>query len=418
MKFHRAVAPARWLLVSTFIGGISLGYALGSTPGRQQILLIALAAYVAVGWIVSGRRSGNPIGWIFLLVGFFTGISALSDGLMTLAVDASPPVPWYGALGAWVTSWFWFPLFACATLFTVLLFPSGLPSSRWRPVLWVSIFATAGTVGLTSMTATLPVGTTADKNLLEVCPDGTIPYPGESGCAQAWVTNPLGIPAPPGSLTHSIGVATIVVLITLLTACYVLAVVGAVIRVRRATGVERLQMRWFAFAASVLLAWVFVSSLVVKGDPVWSEVVFAGVVALIPLSCGIAIMRYRLYDIDRVISRTASYAIVTGLLLAIYGAIVISASQLLHTTSSVIVAAATLAAAASARPVLRRVQTAVDRRFNRAQYDAHITVEEFGRRLRDDLDSEQVLNDLLAVIGETMQPSLQTIWMAQPVSER
>jgi hypothetical protein len=169
-------------------------------------------------------------------------------------------------------------------------------------------------------------------------------------------------------------------------------------------------MRWFAFSSGVFVAWMLLDGFVVHTGPPLGDALFALALALIPLSCGLAILRYHLYDIDRIISRTTSYAIVTGLLLGVYVAIVGTASGLLHTESPLIVAAATLAAAALARPVLRRVQVAVDRRFNRSRYDAMRTVDAFGARLRDQVDPHRVSEDLESAVHAALQPEHVGLW--------
>jgi hypothetical protein len=159
---------------------------------------------------------------------------------------------------------------------------------------------------------------------------------------------------------------------------------------------------------------MIINTVAVKGDadPLWSEIALALVIAMIPLSCGVAILRYHLYDIDRIVSRTASYAIVTGLVLAVYAVIVTSASRFLHSNSPLVVAGATLVAAALARPALRRVQVVVDRRFDRARYDGARTVDEFGGQLQRTVDVEVVQGDLLRTVQESLQPTTTALWMS------
>ena len=175
-------------------------------------------------------------------------------------------------------------------------------------------------------------------------------------------------------------------------------------RAWRATGVEREQVKWFLLAVVLATIGWFVNQI-----PLPIRVVF--IVGLPPLAIALALLRYRLYDIDRVISRTASYAIVTGALLVIYALVVTSVTRLLPDSSTLAVAAATLAAAALARPLLRRVQGSVDRRFNRARYDAQRTVEVFGARLRHEIDSATVERDLRGVVLQTLEPTSVSVWL-------
>ena len=281
------------------------------------------------------------------------------------------------------------------TLFTFLLYPSGLRSPRWRPVLWASVTGLAMVVGLGAIAPLLCLGGSASE-----CTGGR------------WIPNPLS----PGFMADVIDVenSPVFSVFGLVLVIGVLAsVASAVVRTFRSTGVERLQMRWFAFAAALLVAVMLLQSSLPGGeDGVFATVLFFGALTAVPLSCGVAIMRYRLYEIDRIISRTLSYALVTGVLLAVYATVVTSMTQLLPgTSSSFSVAAATLAAAALVRPLLSRVQRLVDHRFNRGSYDAHQTVEAFAARLRDETDEQAVLAQLNAALDATLQPAAAVVWL-------
>lgn len=394
---HAALTVTRWFLLSVFVGGMSVGFLTGAPLGSSQLVLFAFAVYAAVGMLVSGRQPQTPIGWLFLTVGALTGMAALAQGGMTHAIAANDPGSWYGVAGAWVDAWFWFPLFAAATLFTVLFYPSGLLGPRWRPVLWVSLLGTAALTALFALQPTLIVGDTPDPP----CRSPYVYVPDSQNC-QIQVNNPLN----PGSvkLTDAAGTAVAIALVATLVVCMVLAVVSAFLRSRRANGVEREQMRWFAFAAAIFFAWVLLDGFLLHTPAPWSDVVFAALIGLIPLSCGLAILRYRLYDIDRIISRTTSYVIVTGLLVATFAVIVALTSSVLGPKNQLGVAVATLVAAALARPVLARVQRVVDRRFDRARYDAQRTIDEFGTRLREEVDPDAVIDDLVDVVRQALQP--------------
>jgi hypothetical protein len=407
MTSRAAVSLARWLLMLAFVGGVVIGWALGATPGRQQLFLVSVTAYAAVGWLVTHRRPDNPIGWLFLLVASLSGMAAFADAAVRHALAVGDPGIWYGRWGAWYTAWFWFPLFASATLFTLLLFPDGPASRRWRPVVWVSAVASVLLTAGVSLQTVIPVGRTAEP-VNGACPPGLTLEPEYKNCGH-WVANPLGAPRAVGQGTW--GETAAYVLVAVLVGCFVLAVISVVLRFRASRGAARLQMRWFAFGAVVLLVWLTFSGLFVKGDPIWGEVGFALATATLPVACGLAILRYRLYDVDRIISRTASYAIVTGVLLATYAVIVTSVTRLLPDSSTLGVATATLAAAALARPLYRRVQHAVDRRFNRARYDAERTVDAFGSHLRREIRPEAVTAELVTAVRNTMQPKGVTVWV-------
>jgi hypothetical protein len=225
------------------------------------------------------------------------------------------------------------------------------------------------------------------------------------------VANPLSPPfmAGAGDLENSalFSVGGLVFLV-----CGILALGSLALRLRRARGVERQQLRWFVFAA-VLLSIVFIVGNLIPhlvSDAV-GNVLMAASVTFIPVACGIAILRYRLYDLDRVISRTASYAIVTACVLGVYVAVVTSASVLLPDGSSTWkVAGATLVAAALVRPLLRRVQRVVDRRFNREKVDAQRAVEEYGAALVDEVDPARAGDELLQVTQRVLGPGTLGLW--------
>jgi hypothetical protein len=191
------------------------------------------------------------------------------------------------------------------------------------------------------------------------------------------------------------------------------AVVGILLRLRSVSGVERQQLRWIASGAAMAISGVLVFPLaeVFGWADAFVTLVFVVGFSCLPLSFTVAILRYRLYDLDRILSRTVTYAAVTGLLVAAYAALVTAASHLTPSSSSLSVAASTLAVAALFQPLRRRVQASVDRRFNRTRYDAARTVEQFRLRLRDEVELEAVRTDLLAVVRQTVQPEGAGLWL-------
>ncbi len=383
------------MLVLTALVGLAF---VGVTIGQAQnpFLLIPIAAETVVGGIVARRRPDNPMGWVFLGVGGLAGILSISVGLTFIASDAGGAIPWWGVLAAWVGNWVWYPLFYLLTTLTLLVYPSGLLSRRWRPVLWVSLTGLVCVVVAAALMPELPVG--FDSN----------------GTATRTVDNPIS-PSfiPDVAAVEDIGFVKVLGLISI--GCFFAALASSILRVRRSRGIEREQMRWFGFALAVIVAFTVLSLFIGSaGSSPWANLLQALVLSFFVVSCGIAILRYRLYDIDRIISRTASYALVTGVLVAVYLVVVTAMSQLLPDSNSLAVAAATLAVAAAFRPVFRRMHAVVDRRFNRSHFDAEQTVESFAARLRDEVSADAVTSDLVGVVDRVFQPASATVWIRRP----
>ena len=288
----------------------------------------------------------------------------------------SPELP--GA--AWVAWVFGVVLGITGSLFWLapLLFPDGRPpSARWRPVVWVAV---AGGLGAMACAALSSVEYSSDfPNLRD--PVTVVP--------------PL---ATAYNLSQEVG------LLVLLA-----GVISMVVRFRRSGTEQRLQLKWFMYASVVAGLVVFLASDLTNNPLPAFEIVFP----LIPAAVGIAILKYRLYDIDRIISRTLAYTIVTGLLVGLYAGLVLLATGVLGFHSTVAVAAATLAAAAVFNPLRVRVQRVVDRRFNRARYDADQTVAAFAARLKDAVDLDSIRDDLAGVIHQALEPSHISVWVSR-----
>lgn len=368
--------PRLWVRAGQTV--LVLPFAIGITVGlvadwRSGLTLLFSFAYAAIGLLLTDRQPSNPIGWLFLAVGAMSGLIAGAVATMVFAVNSGQPDAGYALASAWVHSFLWIGLLTLALILTLLLFPHGLLSQRWRPVLWLTIgTATASTI-LAALYPTLTVSSASH----------TYQYPNPVH-REAW-----------GSLARG----AFATLLAVLAFCGLLSLISTVLRFRRTSGVERLQMRWFTFSGLVLVLSSFTNN----------DYVFAVATCLVPVSCGVAILKYHLYDLDRIISRTTSYAIVTGLLLATYAAVVWVVLRILPDSSNLAVATATLTAAALARPVLRRVQSTVDRRFNRARFDALATVDQFGARLRHEVDPDLVASDLVSVVRGTLAPAYARI---------
>lgn len=369
------------LIVFMMAGGVLLRQlfpdARGSVDGLTLIpMLLALAA---VGGLVAARRPDNSYGWVLLSVALMWTVNGVSIDYAALAL--SRELPGAGpaslvAVGTGAAAWGTF------VTFVLLLYPTGtLPSPRWR---WVG---RAAGLGLLFMTAGLC------WSALKLGPAETVQLFGsgepvsESGAAE--VLNAIG---------H------LLVFFSLLA-----GVVSLFVRRRRADAVQRLQLKWFAFGATLVAVSILVVPLV--GELSWMEIV---AISIMPIVIGIAILRWHLYDIDRIVSRTLAYALLTVLLVGIYlGAVTVltTVTTSRTTDSPVAVAAATLLAAAAFQPARRRIQRGVDQRFNRARYDARRTVERFATSLRQEVDLDDVQDQLLETVGDVLQPAAVTIWL-------
>jgi len=348
-------------------------------------------AFGLVGFLVAWRRPGNPLGWLLLgAVGFLTLSS--DAGLYAVAAYQAPgshlPLGWVAVL----LQPGWAPAISLFGL-SVLLFPDGrLPSPRWRWALWayVSVAAlwTAGVFVISAQViAAHQIRVDSSGNLLAL-------------------DHPAGPYAWWGHVQQ--------VFFPVLGACWLASVIGQVISYRRSSGERRLQLKWLV-GGSVLavaggLAGVPLTSTPGPVPQAIGHIALVAVLAL-PVSMGVAILKYRLYDIDRIISRTLAYALVTGLLVGVYAGLVLLATQVLRFSSSVSVAAATLAAAGLFYPLRARVQRAVDRRFNRARYDADAAVTAFAARLQDAVDLDKVRADLLTVVSGALQPAQLWVYL-------
>jgi hypothetical protein len=348
--------------------------------------------FVALGTLLSLRQPANPIGWLLT----FGGLTWLAGGLtasfaiMGLAEGAEPSTA--TLVAAFASDGIW----TIGVLFSVglplLLFPDGrLLSRRWRPVLALMVLGAVGTFVSWQVTVE-PLAGLVDPNVSLTNPWGLQRL--------AWLTGPAG----DGS----------VVLLMVMTLA---AGVSIALRFRSATTVERQQIRWVRaaglLAVASMLAYYVGATLSILPTAVFD--VFSSIaIACLPVAYTVAILRYRLYDLDRIVSRTVSYAALTGMLVGTYAVLVTAVSRLTPTGNSLTVAFATMTVAALFQPLRRRVQAMVDRRFNRARYDAARTVEAFRTRLRSQVDIDTVRADLLSVANDTMQPTSAALWLRRP----
>ena len=377
------------LLVLAATGLRVLGPEAGAYPfwGEVTVIVVVLGT---LGALVAARRPEHPVGWLFAGIGL-AGAVQLVAGNYAMAARADPALPG-GDIAAVAAEELRIAGLGMVTA-VMLLFPTGrLPSPRWRPVAW------AGAAGL----------------LGHLAAEGLTPGRGEQLLGYE---NPFGLEGRPGLLR----------LLGALEGLFLLAVLAAigslVVRFRRARGVERQQLKWFVYTAVVALA-VLVAASVALADlmahgPLGSILWGATPVAL-AVAVAVAVLRYRLYEIDRLVNRTLVYGLLTVLLGAVYAAGVFAAGRLLDPAdgrSEVAVAASTLAVAALFQPARRRVQELVDRRFDRRRYDGARTVAAFSARMRDELDLDTLSSELLAVVDRTVQPSGMSLWL-RPGSDR
>jgi hypothetical protein len=347
--------------------------------GRLVFALLLLPSPL-VGAIIASRYPENSYGWAWLIFGLGGGLLTFSTGYVIygMARPGVPAVGWVGLLSAvgWPASFFMVP-------FLVLFFPTGrLPSPRWR-----------GFARVVAWTAMLALG----LGLFIPGPLGTAP-----------VDNPIGISGPLGGAIEAIvGVATLLVL-----AAAIPAGLSLIARFRTAPAIERLQLKWFALAVALFVV-VYASDWVWEADGVWESLKEGIAIALLPVAIGVAILRYRLYEIDRIIARTVSYTMLTGSLVATYVASVFLLRTLLPVEGELPVAISTLAVAASFNPLRIRFQQAVDRRFNRSRYDAARTVEQFALRLREGADVEDLAERLRSTAASVMQPAHLSLWLQE-----
>jgi hypothetical protein len=387
---------ARWLpavLAAISIGMTAAGAVLMVANGQPILgtfnldLIVVGSAFVVVGAMLCLRVPGNRLGWLFLAA----GITWSADLLLA-------QVAWFGAvvhpgslsgtwIATWLSNWLWLPGTALLLFGVPLLFPDGhLPSPRWRPVAILGVLIVAGAV-LGQAAAAWPLR------------EGTLSLsPGFDATAAPGLA---GILASIGNMGTSL----------LLPA---LAVAALVARYRAAAGLVRQQLRWFTASAIAAVVLVLGDLLVQAVAPGAMGLMSAAGFMMLPAGLGIAILRYRLYDLDRIISRTVAWALVTGLLVGVFVVVVVTLEAVLApltSESTLAVAISTLVAFAIFQPLRRRVQRAVDRRFNRSRYDARNTASSFAQRLRSETEMDLVMRDLASVTASAVAPASFAVWL-------
>ena len=396
---NRAAAWLAWSLVALsvvlLVGGIALARTMGSTAPElpygstgdadsAALLLAIVLTFSVVGAVIASRHPRNTIGWIFCTMGLVAGLGNLASGYAEYWLTSGSGTQSLGETAAWFASWWWTFLVIVPTTFLLLLFPDGrLPSPRWRPVAWCAGLGIGGFV----------VGYALNAGPLEDFP---------------MVVNPYGIDSP---VVNVVAVAAALVV----GVCMVTSAISLIVRARRAGRVERQQIKWLAYGSAVVVGTIFLGGVI----SIWSGPLSIAIITVallgLPVITGIAIVRYRLYDIDLLVNRTLVYGALTALLVTVYiGGVVLLQGAFRTLTgqeSQLAIVASTLAVAALFNPLRRRIQGFIDRRFYRRKYDAVKTLEAFSARLRDETDLDTLSDDLVGVVRETMQPAHVSLWL-------
>ncbi len=391
--------------VSLALTGLGIGFLVSLNVSHPDVPVYqywahatAIAvAFSTVGALIASRRPEHRIGWLFCTIGLLVGIDHLCGEYATYALLAQPGTLPAGEAAAWIRSWIWIVSGALG-VFLLLLFPDGrLASRRWRYLAWLNVFVAA----LGSIVVAFSAG----------------PIDAISG-----IRNPLGVDLLGIAFEErAVGMVEVLQVAVALTAA-----ASPLVRLRHAGSKERQQIKWFAYAAPVLILGALLSSPALEGwDARWISWVgfalyIAGIVGL-PVAVGIAVLRHHLYDIDLLINRTLVYGVLTAMLALVYfggvallqgiGGVILRLPFNAGRDNQLATVAATLAMAALFTPLRWRIQGFIDKRFYRRKYDARKTLEAFSAKLRDETDLDALSDDLVGAVRETMQPSHISLWL-------
>ncbi len=398
LRLRMLALSAAWIIavVLVLVGFLESLQTNLSNAAFVGVTLPLVVSTVTVGAVLVNRLPGHIVGWLLLAGGLSLAVSVAAGGLADYGLNQHPgsvPGAVCFAIIAGATGGTFIGLLGG---FVPLYFPTGqLPSPRWRVVALIAIVPTLSPV-ITNLFGPFPAGT----------------YPAD-------VTNPLALNGIGGQFVALLGPVSVVLGVVGLLG----VIASLVVRYRRAQGVERAQLKWFAYVGLVVVPTLLLA-IVTGGATTGPMAIFTNVawaaaiggLTLMPVTIGIAILRYRLYEIDRLVSRTISWAAVTVVLGASFVlAILVVQTLLAPVTSSneLAVAASTLLVFALFQPIRRRVQRFVDLRFNRARYDADRTISAFAGRLRDEVDLEQLRAEILATVSQTVEPSSVSLWLRE-----
>ncbi len=362
---------------------------------------LVLLAFATIGALIASRRPENPIGWIFCMSTLLWALGSVLQEYTTYALitvpGSLPAGALMGVIGHWISGIGWFLMLT----FLLLLFPNGhLPSPRWRFLAWLIVVLLA-TYSITFLLSPYPYANSAIDPHLEA------------------VRNPMGILVAYDLFDQIAGDIPLLLFPTII-AC----IISVFLRFRRARGVERQQLKWFAYGTTLSILMLIVIVILVFSTPSGGPgALFYFSVVWIPISAGIAMLRYRLYDIDVLIRRTLVYSTLTVILALLYTGLVFVIGIPLRDflgqqQNPLVIVASTLAIAALFQPLRHRIQAIIDRRFYRRKYDAVRTLEAFSATLRNEVDLATLSKHLVAVVEETMQPTYILLWLRKPEQER
>ena len=393
---RRTAAPLAWSLcvLAVMLTALSLLlFILNLSHPRTYVYdywldnTLGTLSYAPIGALIAARRPANPVGWLLCLWGVALSVGHFGAQYAIYTLLAQPDSLPAGEALAWIASWI-LPVIIGIQVFAFLLFPTGrLPSERWKWLVWLTVALVIAGVITSAFSFGANVGL------------GPIP-------------NPLGIG----------GFSTFYdVVMWMLPVVYFAVAFSLFVRLRRASGVERQQIKWFAYAVAATISGIVFAYMIpdTVDTPLWFDragfALNIAVTPAIPVSMGIAILRYRLYDIDLLINRTLVYVSLTAILVLVYVGGVISLQYAFRTLtgqgSQLAIVASTLAIAALFSPLRRRVQAFVDHRFYRRKYDAAKTLEAFNSRLREETELDTLSGDVVGVVREAMQPAHASLWL-------
>jgi len=393
------VAPwLSWSLVTLSVvllaGGISLALMTRSTaPGRPYydpveavFVLATVLTFSVVAVSFTTQQPRHAIGWLFCGIGLLVSLNSLTGSYAEYRLAGGFGLGALAETAAWFSSWSWTLWLYVPTTFLLLLFPDGrLPSPRWRPVAWC---AALGVIGFVA-------GSALEPGPLEEFPQ---------------IVNPYGVDSP---ILDAVAVAGAI----LASASMVVSAISLIVRLRRVGSEQRQQIKWLAYGGAVVVGTIFASGFVSIWSVPLSILIISVALLGLPVFTGIAILRYRLYDIDIIINRTLVYGSLTLMLALVYFGGVTATQALFRTLTGqeqlpqLVVVASTLVIAALFSPLRRRIQSFIDRRFYRSKYDARKTLEAFSARLKNETDLEALNNELVGVARDTMQPAHISLWL-------